>query len=372
MLKKKESGIIIDAVNRTAGVLNLLKAASNTTDAEFKKKYVAPLICIADWVQELPASKLHHNEVGGALRFAIHSGFASMRLAESFIFTPSEKSEFRYTLEKEFRYAAYLATIFSTVAYPFSFLHVVNSDGEVWNKNTPLNLFASDSYELQWILNSQLDCKKGYFYASRILPINLVDGFDPLVVSELMKSLSPDSVPSGHESSMQKTVRLSIQKVIDLEKKRINQQFVESAIQPYVTEDVVIDNKPTEPHQSNTPKAPTVSDKASQETAISTDAMLVIKQLDKVIIEVLTLLKADIKDGKVSVDKIKRDPLGVLMPSTFFSKYGLPLTSVEGELRKKGMVVKKEGQTYILKKELGEWLIDGASNVSLDLFGSVE
>jgi len=369
MLKTKESGIIIDAVNRTAGVLNLLKAASNTSDVEFKKKYVAPLICIADWVQELPASKLHHNEVGGALRFAIHSGFASMRLAESFIFTPSEKSEFRYTLEKEFRYAAYLATIFSTVAYPFSFLQVVNADGEVWNKNTPLNLFASDSYELQWILNSQLDCKKGYFYASRILPINLVDGFDPLVVSELMKSLSPDTVPSGHESSMQKTVRLSIQKVIDLEKKRINQQFVESDIQPYVTEDVIVENKVTESHPSNTTKAPPVNDKCSQEMS---DSMVVIKQLDKVIIEVLTLLKADIKDGKVSVDKIKRDPLGVLMPSTFFSKYGLPLTSVEGELRKKGMVVKKEGQTYILKKELGEWLIEGASNVSLDLFGSVE
>ena len=372
MIQIKDSIRIIEEVNHSSGVLDLLRSAANVDDKTFNDKYISPLIHIANWVQELPACKLHHFEVGGAVRFAIHSGFAAVRLSESFIFTPSDKSEFRFQLEKEFRYASYLAAIFSTVAYPFSYLQVVNQDGEIWSKNTQLNQFASDGYDLQWVVNSQLDTKKGYFYASRIMPVDLLDGFNQIVVDELMKALSPDVVPSGQETSMQKTVRQSIQKVIELEKKRISQQFVESSIQPYQAEDIVIAEKQTQENGASEKKSDNLSDSApinsmpAIETADST--FDVFKVLDKGVAEVLRLFREDLRSGAASVEKIKPSDLGLILPSSLLSKYGLPLTRIEGELRKKSMVVKKEGQIYHLNKELGAWLLNNVVNNAPDLF----
>lgn len=372
MISIKKPEHIIDDVNKSSGVLTLLKKTANVSDVEFNDKYLKPLLSIAEWVQELPAHKLHHNDVGGAMRFCMHAGFASIRISESFIFTPSDMSEYRYELEKEFRYASYIATIFSTVAYPFSYLQVFNDDGEVWNKHLPLNSFC-DKYDLRWIANGELNAKSGYFYATKLLPVEFIDKFNQIVTTELMKSLSPEPVPTGAESPMQKTVRLSIQKIIEIEQKRLSMEFSKSTIQPYIAEDIVVEstNNQTKTDTEISNKLDTESniEQKPQDSELSNKPTgEFIKTLNRSVSEILKLLKEDLKTGTRDISKIKKDSLGLIIPSSFFSNYGLPLTKIEDELRKKGAVIKKEGQHYILIKELSDWLIEDVKSLSQDLF----
>lgn len=373
MLQTKNSIEIIKQINLATGVLSRLRKSSNTHDLDFEGRYLKPLLVIADWLQELPASSTHHSESGGAVRLAIHAGFASVRMSESFIFTPSDKSEFRYALEKQYSYACFLATIFSTISYTLTNTQVSNDAGEIWNKRIALKDFTKN-YNVQWSDNSNLDARKNLFQIAKIFPDELLINLDDCVVNDLMNSLSIPSGKASNESAMQKAVNAAIKKVIDIELELIHKSFSNSKIHNISAEEILIEKIPqsqlatTTNNEADIMSAPIIANEITAETMKNHTINLSIINIDKGVAEILRLLKEDLASGKRDVNKLKMVNSGLILPSSFFSNYGLGLARIESELRKKSLVVNKEGQIYTLKKELGAWLIEGVDKKLFDMF----
>lgn len=372
MLKTIEPIELITSINDASGIVDLLRGAANTSNAQFEQKYIKPIMVIANYLQELPANRDHHAEVGGAVRFAIHCGYAAQRISEQYLFTPPDKSEFRVHLEPQYRYASYLAAIFSTIAYPLSLMHVVNIDGEFWSKNEPLPEFTlGGGYEVKWITGAKIDHRKGAFYASRLMPIELFCDLDQNVQNEMMCGLTPDINQTGIATSLQKTVRSSLLKVIELDKKLLAQEYVPSEMKPIQAEEIVLESPtPTQTQDENVDVSKvdeSVKDVPNTPSQNS-DNDDVLKIFSRPMSEMLKVLKQDLIKDNRATDKIKRTNLGLQIPSSYFSNYGFPLARIDSELRSKSMVVNKTGHLYILHHKLGDWLISELKNISNDLF----
>lgn len=360
----------IDILQQVDASCNVLKSiATCTTDSgeKFHKKYILPLLDVASWIQLLPSAKDHHTEPGGGLRFVAQCGFIALRLCEGAIFTPANKSEFRHSLERQYIHAAYLSVVYSAMTYSMWMTKVISDDGEIWNCNERLHEWAAarGGYRVEWAGETAINPKVCSFRASRAVPIDLIAEYPSDVVNELMNSLAPDPHPIGHEAVMQKLVRNAIAKAIDMEMKALAKQYVAPA--PGFHADIadgMAQQHASEPISSEVLSSQPVTAPV-QPQEIAQDNKNPIELLEIMHLQMFELFRDQIKNGDPLAKRFKFDETGVSFPLRLLSSHGLLATVVEADLRKKGLVIGKDGQNIKLKPIVSKFLTDGVSGVLL-------
>lgn len=373
MFKNVSTITILNQINEQSKVIDKIHSAVGERNTEFENKYIKPLKVLADWVKELPCSKVHHVEPGGAVRLAAHAGFVALRLSDAAIFTPSHLSEFRSKLEPQSRYATYLATVFSVLAYPLSNVDVI-CDGTVWDKTNGLSEFLIDKgdYSIEWTNASQLELKKGAFHGARLMPIELVCNLDPIVSAQLMSAIPTETMNiTGQESIMQKIVKQAIQKAIDADKEHLLKQFsITTLVVGEVTEPQQKESTPTFSSGDTVSTLPESVKNDTTPQAVKQDSSVagrnIMDALDPAVRDIFDMLIDDIKSDDAIKKKVHITESGMTVPSSVFSHYGLPLNTVEADLRKKGGLVKKDGQTFHISKQIGDWVITQLGDVFSD------
>lgn len=365
MFKDVSTISLLNQINDQSKVLDKIHSAVSERGDDFEFKYIKPLRVLGDWIGQLPCSKAHHSESSGTIRLAAHAGFIALRLADAVIFTPPHLSEFRSKLEPQSRYATYLATVFSVLAYPLTYVDVVADDGERWDKTTGLNEFVNKKHAcvIEWTNATQLDLKKGAFHGSRLMPIELISNLDPMVSAQLMTAIPTESMNvTGNESIMQKIVKQALHKAIDADVDNLQKQFAPPATPIGEVSDY---QQHTHHDGQAVPQQEPILDtsgKVKVSLPVINDAdekkqSNLMDELDAAVKDIFDMLVDDIKSDASIKKKIHITETGMTVPSSVFSHYGLPLNIVEADLRKKGGLIKKEGQTFHVSKQIGDWVV---------------
>lgn len=102
--------ILSDLEGRTE-IFDLLKTSAGASSVEFENRY-APLInSLASYLLETPLERTAFAEPGGAMRFALTAAAFALRMAAHKIFAPTVGSEVRRAVDKQYKFAAFAATI---------------------------------------------------------------------------------------------------------------------------------------------------------------------------------------------------------------------------------------------------------------------
>lgn len=352
------SAELLHQVNESSRVLDAIASCTTERGDEFQSLYVNPLLVIADWIQNLPCTQHNHAELTGGLRFACQCGFVALRFCENAIFTPPHMSEHRSVLERQFRRAAYLAAIFSAMAFPMQMTIVVSTHGEVWSGNEPLASWApaKDGYDFKWS-EAVMNFRVGSFRASRAIPMDLLADLHPMITAELLNSISPDQHPVGQESVMQKLVRSAIAKTIDHEKK-LQSAVYKPPVNPTIP-NVLLE------HQGQSEVSPPPVQQSDAPVQSQTHPLIKeaqsggIKSLEPAYRELLEMLRDEISQGGPASKKVRITDKGALVPANLLSKQGMQLPAVKAELRRKQLIVNEEGNMLLLVAEVGDFLLSG-------------
>jgi conjugal transfer pilus assembly protein TraI len=384
-LKKPEE--LLREVMASSGMLDHIRNESGCTAQQYADRYLEPMHRIASFVLEIPASAKHHKEPGGAIRFAVESGFFALRIADSTIFTANLSSEQRRDIEPQYRYGTFIAALCSNIHRSAAYFDIISDDGEVWSEfdgsiSLWLKKIGTKSYNLKW-KSKPADTNKqvAMFLAKEILD-SCCSHLNPQTIRDIIGSVAPDEVPSGHEPLMTRVVRQSLQTSIDMDIKRASLTYTEPANIPLPTAELVDKILPkASPPSESAPSQVVIEDyKAAQHSgvievkepipvaapALELGKLPEIKEqdsadddnelfavLDPSVREMLIAIADDVRTGGRVAKRIKWEKDGLSIPVELLGDYGLASSSVVSALKKVNGIRRKDGSIIVLDQKLG-------------------
>lgn len=384
-LKKPEE--LLHEVMASSDILSHIRNESGCTSQQFEDRYLEPMRRIASFVLEIPASAKHHKEPGGAIRFAVESGFFALRIADSTIFTANLSSEQRRDVEPQYRYGTFIAALCSNIHRPASYFDVVTDEGKVWSEfdgsiSAWLNKVGEKSYNLKW-KSKPADTNKqvAMFLAKEILD-SCCSHLNPQTIRDIIGSVAPDDVPTGHEPLMTRVVRQSLQTSIDMDIKRASLTYAELNAVPLPTTELVDKVLPKATPLSNStsnqavtvePNLPMVDIKdstliANPVSEISespnireqniTEEDELFSALEPSVKEMLIAIADDVRTGGRVSKRIKWEKDGLSIPVELLGDYGLASSSVVAALKKVNGIRRKDGSILVIDQKLGNKIME--------------
>jgi conjugal transfer pilus assembly protein TraI len=117
-------------------LLTRLHLHAAVEEAQFERRFRAPLLRLAEHINTLPAtaSGLFAGEMG-LFRACLELAFFSFQSSDGRIFTGAEGVERRHSLEARWRYLCFLAGLFFPLGRSLDLMAVAGSDGSVWKRH---------------------------------------------------------------------------------------------------------------------------------------------------------------------------------------------------------------------------------------------
>lgn len=120
-------------LEQQADLIRRIQLVASLPDDEFELLYMKVIREYAAYVHLLPASEAeHHRGQGGLLRLGLELSFYCLQASEQRIFSGRTGIEERVVLEPRWRYAAFLAGLYSEVWVAVTNLKAITPAGEVW------------------------------------------------------------------------------------------------------------------------------------------------------------------------------------------------------------------------------------------------
>lgn len=382
-LKKPDE--LLNEVMLSSGMLDHIKNESGCTNQQYEERYLEPMRRIAAFVLEIPASAKHHKEPGGAIRYAVESGFFALRIADSTIFTAKLSSEERRDIEPQYRYGTFIAALCSNIHRSAAYFNIVSDDGEIWNEfdgslSSWLKSRNTTSYSVNWKdTPAETNKQVAMFLAKEILD-SCCSHLNPQTIRDIIGSVAPDEVPSGHEPLMTRVVRQSLQTSIDMDIKRASLIYTEPARIPLPTPELIdtvlpkstpssnnlepqvnmAENNSAKIEESENIKSiplPTPESDAQQKTPVAETALSegddLFSGLDPSVREMLIAIADDVKSGGRVAKRIKWEKDGLAIPVELLGDYGLASSSVVSALKKVNGIRRKDGSILVIDQKLG-------------------
>jgi len=208
---------VIRCVDERTGLLAQLQTAAGTQRDEFENFYEPLVESLASYVLECPLERDMYAEPGGALRFGLTSAIYALRHTTNKMYTGNLGSEQRRILDRQYRFAAFAATIASVPAIVHSNVLVRSgSNDETWSP------YHGSPHLSGWV--DQV-CQGGIYlvnWRTDALPISLANAvvfavdifkwgfwqrFSQIVVREMFDSIAPEAKATSRDSPLLRTVR---------------------------------------------------------------------------------------------------------------------------------------------------------------------
>lgn len=369
---------ILAAIDAGRGLLRATQEAVLPVGEQYPPLAQALFEATAGWLMELPAGRAHHDDLGGALRHAIETGYLALRLSDATIYTADRPAEERRVLERQYRWGAFLAAVASTIPAAVSQLTVATEDGEVWSEfgrpaalHAWLGVRSSGTYVVTWRDPAiALGRPLAGMLAAQVLCDRITAGLPRSVHREIYAALAPEPVPVGPQSPMQKVVRLALAKSQELDRQRSAGSYTPGAAGQPASRERIDASVPQAPTADQVP-APAAAQPEPQDGAARqlilvpppsvhderTGPRSPLDALDPPVRELMESLRDDLAAGRKAAGKIKWRPTGLFIPLDVLGSYGLAQTGVTAALKRAKLIRAQDAQGLVIDALLGRMVL---------------
>lgn len=338
-----------------------IEAMAAVDKSVYMRFFHEPIKAAAAMNLALPASREHHSEPGGALRLAVESGWASMRLAEQAAFAATEPAERRRKLEPQYRIAAFLAGLCSRLVLPSLALEI-SVAGERWFcAMGPLlgwmEAVRARQYEITW-LATPLPHERALsgFCAAFVLPKPL--DLDQRVSIDLFSAIDP---APGQDGALARVVREAVARVEDADKKRLAMQYKAPEKAP---EESFVDAfergfRQPAPRTETAAAGSATRDPSAQKARPDPAATEEERREDPACADLLRTLARQAERPEVR-NKLSWERDGLSVPLSLLGDLGLSSEGALLLLRRAGILVKKDGRRFVISEKAGARILPQA------------
>ena len=266
----KSPSEVIRCVDERTGLIAQLETAAGTQRDEFANFYLPLVESLASYVLECPLERETYAEPGGALRFGLTSAIYALRHTTNKMFTGNLGSEQRRILDRQYRFAAFAASIASVPAIVHSNVLVRGGSPEdTWSpyhgsphlSDWVSNVCADGKYLVNWHTDPvMISVANAVVYAVDIFKWGFWQRFSRIVVRDMFDSIAPETKGTNRDSPLLRTVRDGQSSAREYEK--------HAAIGPYVP----VDLPPGVTPESVAAAFPAVANATAQEPAAATSS----------------------------------------------------------------------------------------------------
>jgi len=199
-----------------------IKTAAGVPPHVFEQFYLPVLVAFAGATQSLPLSSSVFKHQGGAFEFGLIAAMVALRYAKSQVFFPDAGSEDRRSLEPQCRYAAFVATLASTVTMVAEST-CIQVDGELDAYHPLVSQVGLDrwlrenpSAVITWRTDAApLAPAHKAAIAARFIPKHLLQNFDLGVSLMIFGAIAPQGALNGIETTLERVVRQTIARILE-------------------------------------------------------------------------------------------------------------------------------------------------------------
>ena len=336
-----------------------------------RERFLAgPVAALAAWHLTLPAAPDHHAEAGGALRQAVETGWAALRLAEAAVFAAAETSERRRRLEPQYRLAAWLAALASNLHGPSSRIEVAAGE-ERWDCALgPLApwLAARGTCEASWRASPlEADRSLAAFCARWVWPDPLP--LDPQVARACVAAIAPGI---SQEGALARVVREAIARVEEAGRRRLAASWTPKPA-PEASAVLEVEAEIAREAREAPGSAPSPQAQAAQPAAGGPDANVPAGSapqagrgspraeerggkdapLEPACADLLRMLAKRAADP-AGARKLSWERDGLAVPLSMLTEIGLSSEGALALLRRSGVLVRKDGRRFVIAPAAGE------------------
>ena len=338
-----------------------IEAMAAVDKATYMRFFYEPILAAAAMNLALPASREHHSEPGGALRLAVESGWASMRLAEQSAFAATEPAERRRKLEPQYRIAAFIAGLCSRLALPSLALEVSAAGARWFCAMGPLlgwmEAVRASQYEITW-RPAPIPHERALsgFCAAFVLPKPL--DLDQRVSIDLFAAIDP---APGQDGALARVVRDAVARVEEADKRRLAMQY---RVPEKAPEESFVDafehgfQQPA-PRTEVTAAGSATSDPPAQKAHTVTAAADEVRREDPACADLLRTLAKQAERQEVR-NKLSWERDGLSIPLSILGDLGLSSEGALLLLRRAGILVKKDGRRFVISEKAGARILPQA------------
>lgn len=187
----------------------------------FHSLFYPAIVDLTSWIHALPANESgNHFGAGGLLRLSLELAFHCLQVADQSLFARSEPTERRRQVEPCWRFAAFLAGLYSELHVIPIRMHITADNGTVWPcHTTPLIEFIEQqkthAYFVRFKPADHSNREMSALFAHRLISQSalqyLQDGHH-MIVPTLMAALGGKTISSEHQKLQEilESVRLKV------------------------------------------------------------------------------------------------------------------------------------------------------------------
>ena len=192
---------ILREINARTEIFELLLTSAGASRQEFDNRYVPLIEGLAAYVLETPLERTAFAEPGGGLRFGLTAAAFALKMAARMIFAPTMGSEARRILDKQYKFAAFAATIATIPTLIHTKVQVTSGPGApVWSPFHPyphLDDWVKTegdgrSYDVLWrTADSVYTRSSSVAISAEIFQRGFWSAFHPMVVQDMYEAIAP-------------------------------------------------------------------------------------------------------------------------------------------------------------------------------------
>lgn len=227
-------------------LIDRMRVAAGGDDADFDRQYLFIIRRLAAWIHSIPATETgNHSGAGGLLRLCLQLAFHCLQSADQSLFARSESAEDRRRIEPCWRYACFLAGLFSELYNIPCRLIVTTGDGATWPIYLmPLTRFCHEQkahrYFIRFVPNPEIERSLSMSLMHQIVTPDtlqfLVDGHHAILPT-LLAALSGIQ-PSAEYAKMAEILNQYRHKIAEVDVEQQPQRYGKLAVgvhlEPYL------------------------------------------------------------------------------------------------------------------------------------------
>lgn len=215
----------------SAADIDAIKTAAGFSEAQFTHFFMPALKAYANAVQNLPLCQTAYAEHRGAWQFGMAVSVLSLHIAGTKMFFPTLGAEDRRLLERQCRFAAFVAALATGVAIQTQSTRVRDETGGQYHTLTaviPLSQWIEKAKKpiFSWrVGETPFTACQCAAIAARFIPRGLFDAFDQRISLMVFDSIFPKAENSGIESTLAKVVRVATEKAFEIYTTRTKETY---------------------------------------------------------------------------------------------------------------------------------------------------
>ncbi len=305
---------------------------------------IDPVNLLLKWVSYAPRYQ-DDAKYGLALQ-SVDTAIVASKIADGTLFTGLESSEKRRVLEPRYRYAAFIAGLFSNL--PSLASAQVMSEDKIWSPmNEPLHDFVlrNGDFHLVW---SGVTRESALWIVSRHIPepvISYLNEANPSILFEMLAAIAPEKPLSR----LQQVVSTSMERVISQYKSQSTIPVDKPVAQQINLENVSAKTKETPTVKAELITTPHPDKKEQSQSGLKAEDLY--KSMGEATAALFQSIAEDTERKPEVAEQIKPSESGIAIPLALIAGYGVVKAVVLDGLKRSGIMIEQTRTHIIISHE---------------------